>query len=92
MTTISVRKAAARDLHALTKNLSLYKRIHAIIFDEMPVSSDIFFDFDVKPLKGAANAFRVRIQDHRIAFSREADGSIVIHRILHRSVVYRYFP
>lgn len=46
-------------------------------------------DGDVKPLKGASNAYRVRVGDWRILFTYPADGVVQIEKIEPRGQVYK---
>ena len=44
-----------------------------------------------KKLKGSKNAYRIQIGDYRIGFIIEKQA-IELIRVLHRSVIYNYFP
>jgi mRNA interferase RelE/StbE len=88
---VKVRKPALKDLAALSNNRNLFERLHSIVFQEISASEDLAA-FDVKKLKGSADCFRLRVGEHRICYKLDDDGVIVIYRILHRSVAYRYFP
>jgi mRNA-degrading endonuclease RelE of RelBE toxin-antitoxin system len=45
----------------------------------------------MKPMKGYANRYRIRIGDYRIGI--EVEGKKVeVMRVMHRKEFYRYFP
>jgi mRNA interferase RelE/StbE len=46
---------------------------------------------DIKKLKGAANAYRIRVEDHRIGLFIE-DDLAEFARVLQRRDIYRKFP
>jgi mRNA interferase RelE/StbE len=45
----------------------------------------------VKKMKGASNAYRIRIGDYRVGIFL-LEGEVVFTRVLHRREIYRYFP
>ena len=44
---------------------------------------------DVKFLKGQSGELRLRVGDYRVRFTEEADDTIRIHSVRHRSEAYR---
>jgi mRNA interferase RelE/StbE len=46
---------------------------------------------NLKKMKGARNAFRIKIGDYRIGIYIEK-GNVEFARVLHRKEVYKYFP
>jgi mRNA-degrading endonuclease RelE of RelBE toxin-antitoxin system len=46
---------------------------------------------DLKKIKGAKNAYRIRVRDYRIGFFFEED-KMTFSRVLHRKEMYRFFP
>ena len=47
---------------------------------------------NIKPMQGYPGFYRIRFGNFRIGFSLEADNSILLLAIGHRSVFYRNFP
>jgi mRNA interferase RelE/StbE len=45
----------------------------------------------IKKMKGAHNAFRIKINDYRIGFYLEKD-TVILSRVLDRKDIYKYFP
>lgn len=61
-------------------------------FIELLISLDSFLEIpDLKKLKGAKNAYRIRIGDFRVCFYLE-EKTLMMARILHRKEVYKCFP
>lgn len=54
-------------------------------------SEDLLEIPNLKKLKGAKSAYRIRIGDFRICFYLEAE-TLKMARVLHRKEVYKYFP
>jgi len=48
-------------------------------------------EYNIKPLKGFKDYYRVRLGDHRIGFKKEGNA-IIFMRVLDRRDIYRYFP
>ncbi len=44
---------------------------------------------DVRKLKGGSDELRLRVGDYRVRFTEEADGTLHIHSVRHRSEAYR---
>jgi mRNA interferase RelE/StbE len=44
---------------------------------------------DIKKLQGDSEELRLRVGDYRIRFTEEADDTLIIHAVRHRSEVYR---
>ncbi|MBE3110448.1 MAG: type II toxin-antitoxin system RelE/ParE family toxin [Acidobacteria bacterium] len=44
---------------------------------------------DVRRLMGYEREYRLRVGDWRVRFAQQVDGSLLILRVLHRSVAYR---
>jgi mRNA interferase RelE/StbE len=44
---------------------------------------------DVKKLQGDSEELRLRVGDYRVRFTEEADDTLVIHSVRHRSEAYR---
>lgn len=44
---------------------------------------------DVRRLEAYEREFRLRVGDWRVRFTERADGSLLVLRVLHRSVAYR---
>ena len=46
----------------------------------------------VKPMKGHAGFFRVRLGDYRVGFAQTAHNEILLILIAHRKDIYKRFP
>jgi mRNA-degrading endonuclease RelE of RelBE toxin-antitoxin system len=79
-----------KDLKALTST-PVYDSIKSLVFEEIPSYSSLDEISNVKKLKDADNAYRVRVGDYRIGFTFEEE-TITFVRVLHRKDIYRYFP
>jgi mRNA-degrading endonuclease RelE of RelBE toxin-antitoxin system len=79
-----------KDLKAL-KSTPVYDSIKSLVFEEIPSYSSLDEISNVKKLKDADNAYRVRVGDYRIGFTFEEE-TITFVRVLHRKDIYRYFP
>jgi mRNA interferase RelE/StbE len=44
---------------------------------------------DIKKLQGSIGELRLRVGDYRVRFTEEADNTLQIHSVKHRSNVYR---
>ena len=47
---------------------------------------------NIKSMQGYPGFYRIRFGDYRIGFSLEADNSVLLLAIDHRSVFYRNYP
>lgn len=79
-----------KDLKKLEKTPA-YSQIKAIAFEAIPQCQSITEINNLKKLKGATNAYRIRSGDYRIGVFIQNDV-ITFSRVLHRKEVYRYFP
>ena len=79
----------ARDLRRI-KDRELRKRVREAI-ERFETATKLREVGDVRKLKGAREAYRMRIGNHRLGFLfREEE--IILVRFLDRRDVYRYFP
>ncbi|MGI8501948.1 MAG: type II toxin-antitoxin system RelE family toxin [Hassallia sp.] len=79
-----------KDLKALKSTL-VYDSVKSLVFDEIPSHSSLDEIRNLKKLKDANNAYRIRVGDYRIGFLFEGE-TITFIRVLHRKDIYRYFP
>lgn len=79
-----------KDLKALKSSQS-FELIKLLVFEEIPHCLGIDEIRNLKKLKDADNAYRVRVGDYRIGLFIE-DEVITFSRVLHRKEIYRYSP
>lgn len=79
-----------KDLKAL-KSTSVFESVKFLVFDEIPSYSSLDEISNIKKLKNADSAYRIRVGDYRIGFT-VAEDTITFVRVLHRKDIYRYFP
>ena len=86
---VKFESSFARDLKRI-KDRKLRERVGEAIkrFESATGLHDVG---DLKKLKGAQDAYRMRIADYRLGFLLR-DGVITMVRILDRRDIYRYFP
>lgn len=77
--TIDYSKAAAKYINGLDKPSK--QRIKAGI-EGIP-------DGDIKPLKGSAGSYRLRVGDFRVIFSYPNDDTVLIEKVGPRGGVYK---
>ena len=78
------------DLKRLQGNAT-YERIKTLAFDTFPSLDSLSDVPNLKKLKNADAAYRIRVGDYRVGFTVE-DDTVVFKRALHRKDMYRYFP
>jgi mRNA-degrading endonuclease RelE of RelBE toxin-antitoxin system len=79
-----------KDLKAL-KSTPVFESVKSLVFDEIPGYSSLDEISNIKKLKDADSAYRLRVGDYRIGFT-VAEDTITFVRVLHRQDIYRYFP
>ncbi|MGA2120948.1 MAG: type II toxin-antitoxin system RelE/ParE family toxin [Methanoregula sp.] len=67
-------------------------RIERLVFDEIPVSENIFSDFDVSRMKGFEHYYRICTGHYRIGCEITDDNMIIFYRVKSREEIYRVFP
>ena len=86
---VSYKNSFLSDLKTIrdSKTLELIRtKIDELVLAENPG------DFrNTKKLKGAKNAYRIKVGNYRIAYFLE-DETIVLVRVLNIKDIYRYFP
>jgi mRNA-degrading endonuclease RelE of RelBE toxin-antitoxin system len=87
---VQYRKRFLKDLKAL-KNQPVYEQILQLAFRELPNAKSLQEIGNVKPMKGAANRYRIRLGEYRLGIA-VVDNKIEVMRLLHRREFYRYFP
>ena len=84
------RESFWRDVRKNVKDKKILIRIDEII-EEVVAAASISEIKNVKKMKGAANAYRIRIGSFRLGCFLEGDA-IEFVRCLPRKDIYRYFP
>lgn len=79
-----------KDLKNLKSN-SIYPSIKKLVMTDLLFYKDLRDIQNLKKIKGAKNAYRIRVGDYRIGFFFEED-KITFARVLHRKEMYRFFP
>ncbi len=79
-----------KDLKVL-KSTPVYDSLKSLLFEEIPSYSSLEEIINLKKLKGADNAYRIRVGKYRVGFIFEGE-TITFIRVLHRKDIYRYFP
>lgn len=79
-----------KDLKAL-QSTARYATIRKLVFEEVPRCSSLQEMRNLKRLKDADSAYRLRVGDYRIGFFFEGER-VTFARVLHRSEIYRSFP
>ncbi len=87
---VQYRQAFLKDLKQL-KSSSSYQSIYDLAFTTLPSINTLQDISDIKPMKGYAGRYRIRIGDYRIGIEVN-ENVIEIMRVLHRREFYRYFP
>lgn len=89
---VSFKPAFIKDFPALPSSVEReVRRACLVVFPEAKNVHELFGRYDVKPLRGFKNYYRVRLGAYRIGFKKE-DGGVVFMRVLHRKEIYRHFP
>ncbi len=80
-----------KDFKNLPKEIKL--KIKRICFEIFPSIKNLkeIKGFDIKPIKGFKNFYRIKIGDYRVGFKKE-NNKIVFMRVKHRKDIYKYFP
>jgi mRNA interferase RelE/StbE len=84
------RKTFLKDLAAVPKRHR--SRIERLVFDEIPVSENIFANFDIDRMKGYEHYWRIRIGHYRVGIKITDDNTIIFYRVKSREEIYRVFP
>jgi mRNA interferase RelE/StbE len=79
-----------KDLKAL-RSTAVYEPIRVLVFEVIPGYENFQEIPQIKKLKNADQAYRLRVGDYRIGFLFEKEF-ITFARVLHRKDIYRYFP
>ena len=84
------KKIFLKDLAAIPGRYR--SRIERMVFDEIPMSENIFSDFDVSRMKGFEHYYRIRTGHYRIGCRITDDNTIIFYRVKSREEIYRVFP
>lgn len=79
-----------KDLKKL-KSTSVYNSIKILVTKDVLTYQSFTEIPNLKKIKGAKNAYRIRVGDYRIGFFVEQD-KIIFSNVLHRKEIYRFFP
>ncbi len=86
---VKFESSFARDLKRI-KDRKLLKQVGEAI-QRFETASELSDAGDVKKLKGAQDAYRMRIRSHRLGFLFK-ESVIIMVRFLDRREIYRFFP
>jgi len=72
---------------------NIRREIRYICIDVFPKLQGIrsFDKYDIKPIIGYKNYYRIRLGNYRIGFKRVNDGNIEFMRVKHRKDIYKHF-
>lgn len=86
---VAYLRTFAQDLKRINEP-ALLRRVEQAI-NEVKAARSLREVRNVKKLEGEANAFRIRVGDHRIGFYL-IDGRILLAHVANRRDIYRSFP
>jgi mRNA interferase RelE/StbE len=84
------KKIFLKDLAILPKRYRF--RIERLVFDQIPLSENIFQDFDIHKMAGFEHYYRIRIGHYRIGCKITSDNEVIFYRVKSREEIYRVFP
>jgi mRNA interferase RelE/StbE len=82
------KKIFLKDLAAIPRRYRA--RIERLVFDQIPVSENIFHDFDIQKRMRNIIAFVPDSTGSGVRF--ESDNEIIFYRVKSREEIYRVFP
>lgn len=82
-------KSFSKDLDSI--NQKAVKANLVRIIESLEKSSSLDDILGIKKLKGAKNAYRIRLGDFRLAFFSDK-STVELARFLHRKDIYKFFP
>jgi mRNA interferase RelE/StbE len=69
----------------------LRDRVDELVLDILPSLTHLDELSSIRNLKGHKGYYRARIGDYRVGLELR-DDTLIVHRVLHRREIYRYFP
>jgi mRNA interferase RelE/StbE len=69
----------------------MQSKVDELVFDILPKLKKVSDLPNIKVIKGHKGYFRARIGAYRVGFESHGD-EIIVHRVLNRREIYRYFP
>ena len=69
----------------------IQERVDELVAETLPKIQRLSDLPSITDLKGHKGFYRARIGSYRVGLELRSDA-LVVHRVLHRSVIYRYFP
>ena len=87
---VQYRQSFLRDLKRL-RGQPVYNRVYELVFTTLPEVDTIRDITNVKPMRGHANRYRIRIGNYRVGIEVQGEN-VEVMRVLHRRDFYRYFP
>ncbi len=87
--TVRFKNAFFKDIERLPADIR--PKVEQLVFVAIPSSHRITELANVRKLKGYSRFYRIRIGDFRVGFELREEV-VVVHRILRRNDIYRYFP
>ncbi len=88
--TVFFKPGFVRDFNNLASDVR--REVKIFCTEVVPAARDpkSISGYDIKPLSGYNNYYRVKLGEHRVGFKREG-GSIIFMRVLDRKDIYKYF-
>ncbi|MFI5201795.1 MAG: type II toxin-antitoxin system RelE/ParE family toxin [Candidatus Kapaibacterium sp.] len=86
---VRFKKQFFKDRDRLPK--SQQEKVDELVFEILPAIANLDDLPSIKNLKGHKGYFRARVGDYRVGIELR-DTMIIVHRVLHRREIYRYFP
>ncbi len=87
--TVRFKKTFFKDRDRLMPDMQ--SKVDELVFNILPNLKRISDLPNIKDIKGHKGYFRARIGTHRVGFESHGD-EIIVHRVLNRREIYRYFP
>ncbi|HET6402994.1 MAG TPA: type II toxin-antitoxin system RelE/ParE family toxin [Candidatus Kapabacteria bacterium] len=86
---VRIKKTFLKDRDRLLPEYQ--SKVDELVFEILPKLNRLADLPSVKYMKGHTGYFRVRIGAYRVGIESRGD-EIVVHRVLNRREIYRYFP
>jgi mRNA interferase RelE/StbE len=83
------KQSFAKDFADLPSDIR--DKVEDFVNSALPKCNSVLELNNIKKLKGTKSFYRHRIGNYRIGFEIH-DDKVTVHRVLHRSKIYKYFP
>ena len=72
----------------------IQREVRSICAESFPKISHIrnFLTYEISPIKGFKDFFRIKVGEHRIGFKTTNGSRIEFMRVKHSKDIYKYFP